>query len=420
MTTGISDIGVYIPEAEIDIKDIIENRKDLEPKLAGKIRGAARLTGQAAIRFPQKWEDPVTFAAETVKKLYRRNPEKIDALRYLGVGTETGLDCSKPLAAYLQGLLGKAGILRHHSFSTFQSQHACASGTLVLLDIASKMTVSGGRGESGLCVSTDIAHYDRNSTAEITQGAGAVSLLVENNPALLELDITNVGYSSEDVDDFFRPLDSKNARVKGQYSMKCYQDSLISAFDDYAMRSGQEAGQIINSTDYFVCHAPFSAMPRMALRYLLEEKLSLDYKAADSFTISHAVDASSAGITRIGNLYSASMYFCLASLLYNEAQRLNEKIIGKSILFASYGSGNTMIVFKGKIASGALDVIRRWNPDSFNAVKKAGLAEYEGWMQQPYLEKAGETIADESAIPSGRFFLKRRREDGYYEYEYKS
>ncbi|MBN1648828.1 MAG: hypothetical protein JW874_12410 [Spirochaetales bacterium] len=420
MTTGISDIGIYIPEAEIEIKEIIEKREDLDSKNAAKILGAARLTGQQAIRFPRKWEDTVTFAAEAVKDLYPRNKNAMGRLRYLGTGTETGIDCSKPLAAYLQGLLNKASIFNHKTLSTFQTQHACASGTLAMLDIASKLQIAGKADESGLCVCSDIAHYSRNTTAEITQGAGSVSLLIENNPALIELDLARIGYASEDVDDFYRPLDSKNAFVKGQYSMKCYQDSLIAAFDDYAQRAGKSAEEIINTTDYFICHAPFAAMPKMALRYLLEEKFGLDYKAADSFIISHVVGPSSADISKIGNLYSASLYFCLAMLLRNEAVRIGEQLAGRNILFASYGSGNTMIVFRGSIADSAIKVIEQWDFASFRAKRKALPEEYERWMRQPYQFTYGEAVADEKDIPANRFYLKRRREDGYYEYEYKT
>ena len=202
--------------------------------------------------------------------------------------------------------------------------------------------------------------------------------------------------------------------------MKCYQDSLIDAFDDYCKRAELDAEEVLNSTDYFICHSPFAAMPKMALRYLLEEKLGLDYKAADAFTLSHAVDSAFRYVNAIGNLYSGAMYLSLAALLNSEWSRLGNRIVGKKILFASYGSGNTMIVFRGSIAEKAAEQIQRWNFDSiFGNWKAAGLDEYENWIHEPFPIHPGKSVASEKDIPSGRFYLKSVREDGYHEYSYK-
>ncbi len=415
-STGISDIAIYIPELKIDIDKIINTRNDLTPRMSSKMRGAVKLTEQKSIRFPYPWEDPVTFAAESVKKIIQASG-KDRLIRYIGTGTETGLDFSKPLAAYVQGLLAKGGMKLPINLSTYQTQHACASGTLSMLNIASLLLVCGKGREAGLAVCSDIAHYERNSTAEITQGAGSVTLLIEKDPKLIEIDLQNIGYASSDVDDFFRPLNSKTAKVKGQYSMKCYQDSLIEAFDDFLRRIGRSAEDILNTTDYFVCHSPFAAMPKMALRYLLEEKLGLDYSAADSFTMSHVVDSASEYVSSIGNLYSGAMYLSLAALLKKEYRRISGELTGRKILFASYGSGNTMIIFRGTIAERAPEQIEKWDFDrDIGLSKNASLEEYENWIHEPFPIHPGKRVASKADVPSGRFFLRSVREDGYHEY----
>ena len=417
-SSGISDIAIYIPQLKIDIDTIINRRKDLTPRMSSKMRGAVKLTEQKSIRFPHHWEDPVTFAAESVKRVLSVSGKQ-RLIRYIGTGTETGIDFSKPLAAYVQGMMSKAGIELPLNLSTYQTQHACASGTLSMLNIASLLLVCGRDNESGLAVCSDNAHYERNSTAEITQGAGSVTLLIEKDPKLIEIDLENIGYASRDVDDFFRPLNSKTAKVKGQFSMKCYQDSLIEAFDDFCRRSGRSSDEILNTTDYFVCHSPFAAMPKMALRYLLEEKQGLNYTEAASFTMSHAVDSASEYVSSIGNLYSGAMYLGLAALLKKEYKRISGDLVGKKILFASYGSGNTMIVFRGKIAAKAPEQIEKWDFDrDIKLCKEASLEEYENWIHEPFPIHPGKRVASVADVPAGRFFLKSVREDGYHEYGY--
>jgi hydroxymethylglutaryl-CoA synthase len=55
-------------------------------------------------------------------------------------------------------------------------------------------------------------------------------------------------------------------------------------------------------------------------------------------------------IADIGNTYSASMYLFLAFLLRERYEALGEGIVGKRLLLACYGSGNTMIVLSGIVA----------------------------------------------------------------------
>ncbi|MDA3808878.1 MAG: hypothetical protein PF518_00980 [Spirochaetaceae bacterium] len=420
MKIGISDIGIYIPESYIEIEDIEKNRVDITPRISKRLMGSIKITGQKEIRFPAPWEDTVTMAAESSKVLLERNKDKIPGIRYIGVGTETSVDASKPVAAYLQGLLQRSGVAVPANLGTFQTQHACAAGTIALLNTAAQLVVSNGPNDVGLIVCSDIAHYERNSTAEITQGAGSIALLIEANPRLVEIDLRSQGLSSKDVDDFFRPNHSKTARVKGQYSMKCYQDSLIEAFDDYCLRSGNSIEKVINETDYFICHSPFAAMSKMALRYLYEEKTGKEFDEAEIFINQHGANDISEYISSIGNLYSGSMYLNLATTLYHEWDKSGSGIIGKKILFASYGSGNTMIVFSGTVAPGVVDVVSQWDiPSILQQKKHADFSVYENWVKTPSIEDSGSLSYYIDKIPLNSFYLNTIRSDGYREYDVK-
>ena len=202
-SVGISDLGIYVPEPLMDLEQLFKRRVRENPALERRLRRAIDSTGQKSIRFPQPWEDSATIAAQSAYDLLSRNPDMIPRLRYVATGTETSVDQSKPIAAYVEGMLQRSGLNVPETLMTFQAQHACAGGTIAMLSIAGMLAAAGDRGESGLVISSDIARYDVPSTAEITHGAGAISVLVENNPRLLEFDLDTQGYCSRDVDDFF-------------------------------------------------------------------------------------------------------------------------------------------------------------------------------------------------------------------------
>jgi hydroxymethylglutaryl-CoA synthase len=419
-TVGISDIGIHIPSPGIDLERLIKERVTSDPRLERHLQRAVRTTGQKVIRFPNLWEDTTTMAAQAARNLLLRGHEEdLAGLRYLVAGTETTVDHSKPISAYVQGLLQRSGLELPNSLTSFQVQHACAGGTLSLLSVASLLSASGWEGESGLVLASDIARYQLSSTAEITQGAGAVSLLVEKSPRLLSLEIGEAGYCSQDVDDFFRPLGCKIAQVKGRYSMEVYQESLESAFLDHCRRSGQRPEDVLESTDLFVLHTPFRNMPELAMKQLLRSRLGLEAEAAEVFLAQRGFYAGVDPIARIGNTYSASLYLFLAFLLKERYDTLGEEIVGSRVLLASYGSGNTMVVLSGQVTPSAPQVIAAWDLDRiFASARTATMEEYHVWAAGPYASGEYERLMGSARVPVETFYLSGVREDGYREYKY--
>jgi hydroxymethylglutaryl-CoA synthase len=388
--------------------------------LARVLRSAARSTGQVSFRFPEPWEDSVTMAAEASRSLLRDRPQaSIDGLRYIAVGTETGVDLSKPIAAYVLGLLGAAGLRLPLALATSQVQHACAGGTLALAGVSALLGQGGRPGEGGIVICTDIARYESGGTAEITQGAAAVALLVESRPRLLALDLETMGFHSQDVDDFFRPIGSETARVKGSYSMQCYQDALEGALADHCRRRGEAPADVLRSTDFFVLHAPFRNMPEIAMKRLLARHLGLGEIEARTFLAQRALPAAVEAVSRVGNVYSGSLYLATASLLADRFAALGEGIRGRSMLMASYGSGNVMAVTAATIADGAPGVLAGWGPERLISEEKVqGLPEYLRWLASPLPATEHRLLLRElrGRIPAGTFCFEGVREDGYREY----
>jgi len=405
---GIGDIGLYLPDPEMDMNNLIRSRSETHPQLIRIMKRAINHTGQKSFRFPEPWEDTASLAANSATEVLDRLTEgEREGIRYLSVGTETAVDHAKPVASYVQGMLNAAGYGLGNSMTTFEVKHACAAGTAALLSTASMLSLAGTAEEKALVISSDIARYEAPSTAEITQGAGAVSLLLEKNPGLLELDLSRQGFYASDVDDFFRPLGSVTAKVKGRYSMECYQEALEKALDDFARRSGTDSSGLLDEIDYVAFHVPFAKMPETALRKLLRNSFGKDDDAVDDFMKRSGFLEAMYLSERFGNLYNASLYTYLMALLHQEYQKHGRDIIGKTILISSYGSGNTMMVFTGTIAAGAEEVIRLWNLEKWkNSARNADFSEYSAWLSRPENLEEWQKILDSARPSAGRFHLK--------------
>jgi len=420
-SVGISDIQLYIPRPSIDLKTLVDQRVIKNSRLERHYERALRVTGQRAIRFPEIWEDSATMAARAAFDMLNENPSiDVKSIRHLAVGTETGVDHSKPVSAYVQGMLRKAGMDFPGSLSSFQAQHACAGGTVALMSVAGILAAGSERGESGIIINTDIARYDPETTAEITQGAGAVALVVELSPRLLEIDLASAGYWSDDVDDFFRPLGSVTAQVDGTYSMKCYVESLEKAFLDHSARTGQPPERLLNETDYIVMHTPFRNMPAAALETLFENLLGYSPDRTRAFLEEKSFSAAVDPLADIGNLYTGSLYAGLAFLLKDRHRALGSGIAGKRILLASYGSGNMMIVSSARIAAGAADVVSRWDLEKVStSARRATFDEYAAWVSSPMEPELYARFMENAPLPADAFLLAGIRKDGYREYEHR-
>jgi hydroxymethylglutaryl-CoA synthase len=417
---GISDINIYVPRQKLELEKLIKKRSEDNPRLARHLDRALRVTGQKTIRFTDVWEDSATMAAQAAHGLLKsKDPVILSNLRHLVVGTESGLDHSKPLSAFVQGMLQRSGLEIPESLSSFQVQHACAGATLSLISVGGLLGISNRSAESGMVIATDVAHYETETTAEVTQGAGSVALLVETAPRLLELDLSTIGLCSRDVDDFFRPLGSATAKVKGRYSMEQYWANLEEAFLDHAQRNGELPSEALEATDFFVLHTPFRNMPESAMNVILRHHLNLDEEQIREFLEKRGFFRGVDPLARIGNIYSGSMYFFLASLLNDRFKEMGEKIVGKRMLLASYGSGNTMIVYSARIAEGAPEVIRNWDFDRiFQSAQDADFADYQRWTQGVHGRDEYENLLKDVAVPPESFYLSGIREDGYREYAF--
>ena len=194
------------------------------------------------------------------------------------------------------------------AIATFQTQHACAGGTYSLMGVNALLSLGSVAEERGLVICTDVARYDTGTSAEITQGAGAVAMIAERSCGLAELDLATAGYASRDVDDFFRPVGADTPRVRGAFSVHCYKETIEHAFLDHCKRAGYTPAEALEQTNLFAFHAPYRQLPLEMMILLVTKYLSLSPSEVERYLEQRDFDASIQPAAIVGNLYSGSLF----------------------------------------------------------------------------------------------------------------
>ena len=372
---GIEAIGVAVPRRYIDIVDLAQAR-GVDPAKFTQGLGAREM----AVADPG--EDTVALAATAARRALEAGAIDPDELGMLVVGTETGVDHSKPVASFVHGLLDLPRAMR-----VYDTQHACYGGTAGLMAAVEWIASGAARGRRALVVCSDIARYGVETAGEPTQGAGAVAMVIGEDPAILALDVGITGAASTHVYDFWRPLGQREAQVDGHYSVACYLDAVASAYRGWrelaVERELVRGGGLPSEQLARICyHVPFCKMAKkahLAVRACDLEDAGLpvddDSRGPDSFRAQ--VEASLALCARVGNIYTGSLYLGLAGLLEREAAALSRERIG---LF-SYGSGCTSEFFSGVVVPRAAQRIAAARlPEVLAARERITVAEYERIM----------------------------------------
>lgn len=200
-TVGIDDISAYIPDLYLPIADLAQAR-DLE---YAKLNKGLGLTAMAV---PDAHEDVATMAANAILPLLLRNGLKPQQIGRIYMGTESSVDGAKPMATYVLDMLNQYFEAEHGPDGFLHCDvvdltFACIGAVDALENTLD--WVRGGQDRIGIVVSADLARYELGSGGEYTQGAGAVAMLVKQQPRLLQVH-DNWGVATRPVHDFFKPL----------------------------------------------------------------------------------------------------------------------------------------------------------------------------------------------------------------------
>ncbi|MEJ6348725.1 hydroxymethylglutaryl-CoA synthase [Holzapfeliella sp. He02] len=346
-TVGIDQIGVYTPAQYIETTELAKRRQVDPNKYTIGI-------GQNQMAVPNPTTDIVSMGANAARTFLSK--VDVSQIGLLVVGTESGIDQSKASALFIKSILNLPNQLR-----AFEVKEACFGATAGVM--MAQDYVKTHPGKTALVIASDISRYGLNTGGEVTQGAGAVAMLISEKPRIVEFLPESASYS-DDVNDFWRPNYSETAFVDGKYSTEKYLEFFTHTFDDYLKQTQ------LKVTDFaaLTYHLPFTKMGIKAQRLALENQ-----DEATKTRLTAQFEASSKYCRQIGNLYTGSLYLSLVSLLHQG--NLNS---GDLIGFYSYGSGSVAEFFAGRLVAGYQNEIATNHMQDFLASRqKLSIDEYE-------------------------------------------
>jgi hydroxymethylglutaryl-CoA synthase len=275
---GVSAMSLYVPPFRVDLKDWCSWTDNSWEKISAVVGRSFRVCG--------RHENVYTMAANAVLRLIRQNAIDPTRIGFLGLGTESSTDNAAG-AVIVRGMvdralesLGQPRLSRHLEVPEFK--HACLGG-IYALKSALRYAVSDGAEQLAIVVSADVAEYERGSTGEQTQGAGAVAMLVERSPKLFGVDLKHAGSASAyRGPDFRKPFarhftegyapntqrPSDFPVFSGKYSTFSYLDETVHAVERMLSRLQVSAGSYYESVRGLFFHRPYQLMPVQAMSFL--------------------------------------------------------------------------------------------------------------------------------------------------------
>lgn len=315
------------------------------------------------------------------------------------MGTETILDKSKSVKSVLMQLFGD-----NTSIEGVDTVNACYGGTNAVFNSINWVESSAWDGRDAIVVTGDIALYAKGN-ARPTGGAGAVAMLIgPGAPIVVEPGLR--GSYMQHAYDFYKPdLTSEYPIVDGQFSIRCYTEAVDACYKAYnkreatlkAILNGHVNGKTAHSEestvaktpldrfDYMTFHAPtcklvsksyarmlyndylvnpsapaFADVPAELremdyVKSLTDKVVEKTFMGLTKKRFAERVQPSIEVPTMCGNMYCASVYGGLVSLLSNVD---SATLQGKRIGVFSYGSGLASSLFSLRV-NGSTDVIQK-------------------------------------------------------------
>ncbi|MBO9469509.1 hypothetical protein J7355_05305 [Endozoicomonas sp. G2_2] len=267
---GISGLALYLPPYRVQLADWCEWNDQPWDKIRNVVGRSFRMRG------PE--QSVYTLGANAAWRLiqaYDIDPREVG---YLALGTESSSDNSAG-AVIVKGMLDDA--LAAHDMPAMSREcevpefkHACLGGVYAM-KAALRYLATDGAGRKAIVVCSDIAEYERGSSGEPTQGAGAVAILLEAEPQLLHVDLSRAGSASDyRMVDFRKPFArfrDQSPRTDGQmqdlpvfngrYSTSCYVDATRHAMNAMLARQPDRNPDYFHAVDAVFMHRPYHRMP---------------------------------------------------------------------------------------------------------------------------------------------------------------
>lgn len=383
MKVGIDSIAYDIPKLFLPITSLA-NQRNIEPDKLIKGLGLQKMS------FPDVHQDVVTFAANACLKLIKQEELNPSEISRIYVGSESGVDSSKPIGSYVLSLLeSQLGEKTLRNCDVVDLTFACIGAVDALQNCLDYIRLNPTK--KAIVIASDNAKYDLNSSGEYTQGAGSIALLITSNPRILSFS-NHVGVSTEGVFDFFKPRRSFSKKeltnsndnpewfgileeevsiykeqpvFDGQYSNQCYINRISEAYEHFKTESNQREKAYENWAAVLM-HLPYCFQGRRTFIeiFALENPLLVEkqlgetqkekIKALAKSTeyiqfVNEKIVPSEIASGQIGNIYTGSIFLGLISTLCYHMQE-NSNLENQKVGFIAYGSGSKSKVFEATVS----------------------------------------------------------------------
>lgn len=396
------------------------------------------------MRSHRPYKDIYSLTLTTVSSLLRKYKIDPNSIGRLEVGTETILDKSKSVKSVLMQLFQESGNTNVEGVDTV---NACYGGTNALFNAVNWIESSAWDGRNAIVVAGDIALYKKGN-ARPTGGAGCVAMLVGPDAPIV-FDAGLRGSYIVHAYDFYKPdLTSEYPIVDGHYSIRCYTEAVDECYKAYNAREAKlkerlngsavtvELDTAVDKFDFMCFHAPTCKLVSKSYARLLyndyladpsnplfedvpAEIKSLDYaasvtdKTVEKTFMALAKKRFAARVqpsiqvpTMCGNMYCASVYASLCSLLGNIS---SADLQGKRIGIFSYGSGLASSMFSLRVngsteaIASVLDIQNRL--DARRTVPPKVYDELCNLREKAHLKKEYEPTGEVSDIVKDTYYL---------------
>ncbi|KAI4106314.1 MAG: hypothetical protein LQ339_003051 [Xanthoria mediterranea] len=452
---GIKAIEIYFPSQCVD-------QAELE-KFDGVSEGKYTVgLGQTRMAFCDDREDIYSLALTTVSSLLRKYSIDPKSVGRLEVGTETLLDKSKSVKSVLMQLFEPSGNTNIEGVDTV---NACYGGTNAIFNAINWIESSAWDGRNAIVCAGDIALYKKGN-ARPTGGVGCVAMLIGPD-APLAFEPGKRGSFMKHAYDFYKPdLTSEYPTVDGAFSIKCYTEAVDQCYKRYNEReatlqtNGLSNGvhkleepphSPLDRFDYMVFHAPTCKLVSKSYARLLyndflgdpenpifesvpRELLDLDYpssitdKTVEKTFMALAKKKFAARVqpgievpTMCGNMYTASVYGSLVSLMSNVS---GGDIAGKRIGIFSYGSGLASSLFSLRVVGDVSEMVTKVDLhkrlDARRVVEPKVYDEMCNSREKAHLQRDYAPSGDAETITKDTYYLSKVDEMFRRQYEIKA
>lgn len=416
ISVGIEAMNVFAGTASLNVGMLAKHRN------LDTTRFENLMMREKSVALP--YEDPITFGVNAAKPIIDAlSQEEKDRIEMVIATTESAFDFGKSMSTYFHYYLGL-----NRNCRLFEIKNACYSGVAGFQIAVNFILSQASPGAKALVIATDISRFliaeggdvlsEDWSFAEPSGGAGAVAMLVSEQPSVFQIDIGANGYYGYEVMDTCRPIpDSEAGDV--DLSLLSYLDCCENAFLEYKKR--------VRDVDYaktfgmLSFHTPFGGMIKGAHRSMMRKmcRANTDIIEKDFY---ERVMPGLVYCQQVGNIMGASAMLSLASTIDN-----GDFDIPKRIGIFSYGSGCCSEFFSGIVTKEGKDCLQKFKiGEHLSNRYQLSLEEYESILHGSHFVKFGtrNVKLDSSFISSARscqgkeiLFLKEIKEF-HREYEW--